>query len=152
PKRSKYFLNMLGHVTLLFLGLVTLNSSSTESTGQGKRCDKESLLTIRTDCQSCAFNFGVNCPNGYTKITTGSVGARDCRYTYQVRAYSVSLPGCRHICKKDYLQPQCCPGHWGPDCMGHFGAADMCPSFFLRKHISDLRSDLGSEAQGHPLP
>ncbi|XP_073940360.1 stabilin-2 [Castor canadensis] len=114
---------MLGHVTLLFLGLVTLNSSSTESTGQGKRCDKESLLTIRTDCQSCAFNFGVNCPNGYTKITTGSVGARDCRYTYQVRAYSVSLPGCRHICKKDYLQPQCCPGHWGPDCMECPGGA-----------------------------
>lgn len=40
------------------------------------------------------------------------------RYTFEVRSYSLSLPGCRHICRKTYLQPQCCPGHWGPDCMG----------------------------------
>lgn len=40
------------------------------------------------------------------------------RYSIEINAYSLSVPGCQHICRKDYLQPQCCPGHWGPDCMG----------------------------------
>ena len=50
------------------------------------------------------------------------------RYTFEVRAYSLFLPGCRHICRRDYLQPQCCPGHWGPDCMGKWPACffDIC--------------------------
>jgi len=48
---------------------------------QGKRCDKKSLLTIRTECQSCSVNFGMKCPDGYTKITNGTPGIRDCRYS-----------------------------------------------------------------------
>ncbi|KAI4576510.1 hypothetical protein MJT46_002345 [Ovis ammon polii x Ovis aries] len=46
---------------------------------QGKRCDKKSLVTIRTECQSCLVTFGIKCPDGYTKITNGTVGIRDCR-------------------------------------------------------------------------
>uniref|UniRef100_A0A8C2NPX9 Stabilin-2 n=1 Tax=Capra hircus TaxID=9925 RepID=A0A8C2NPX9_CAPHI len=83
----------------------------------------KSLITIRTECQSCLVTFGIKCPDGYTKITNGTVGIRDCRYTFEVRAYSLFLPGCRHICRRDYLQPQCCPGHWGPDCMECPGGA-----------------------------
>ncbi|KAI4586528.1 hypothetical protein MJG53_004315 [Ovis ammon polii x Ovis aries] len=45
----------------------------------GKRCDKKSLVTIRTECQSCLVTFGIKCPDGYTKITNGTVGIRDCR-------------------------------------------------------------------------
>ncbi|XP_045021332.1 stabilin-2 isoform X2 [Bubalus bubalis] len=115
---------MLQSVILFFLGLVVQNLCSlSETAEQGKRCDKKSLLTIRTECQSCSVNFGMKCPDGYTKITNGTPGIRDCRYTFEVRAYSLSLPGCRHICRKDYLQPQCCPGHWGPDCMECPGGA-----------------------------
>nr|XP_051701790.1 stabilin-2 isoform X1 [Oryctolagus cuniculus] len=115
---------MLQHFTLVFLGLVVQNFCSlAETTGQAKRCDKKSLLTIRTECQSCRLNAGVKCPDGYRKITNDSEGVRDCRYTFKVRTYSLSLPGCRHICQKDYLQPQCCPGHWGPDCMECPGGA-----------------------------
>ncbi|KAB0406464.1 hypothetical protein E2I00_018467, partial [Balaenoptera physalus] len=44
-----------------------------------KRCDKKSLLTIRTECKSCSLNFGMKCPDGYTKITNGTIGIRDCR-------------------------------------------------------------------------
>ena len=47
---------------------------------QAKRCDKKSLLTIRTECKSCSLNFGMKCPDGYTKITNGTIGIRDCRY------------------------------------------------------------------------
>ncbi|KAF4022591.1 hypothetical protein G4228_014958, partial [Cervus hanglu yarkandensis] len=117
-RRSEYFLTMLQSVILFFLGLVAQNLCSlSETAEQGKRCDKKSLLTIRTECQSCSVSLGMKCPDGFTKITSGIAGIRDCRYTFEVRAYSLSLPGCRHICSKDYLQPQCCPGHWGPDCM-----------------------------------
>nr|XP_036862070.1 stabilin-2 [Manis javanica] len=115
---------MLQNVLLLFLGLVVQNVCSlTEATEQTKRCDKKSLLTIRTECRSCSLSVGMNCPDGYTKITNGTVGVRDCRYTFEVRTLSLALPGCRHICRKDYLQPQCCPGHWGPDCMECPGGA-----------------------------
>uniref|UniRef100_A0A8C5XB62 Stabilin-2 n=1 Tax=Microcebus murinus TaxID=30608 RepID=A0A8C5XB62_MICMU len=115
---------MLQHFIVFFLGLLVQNfCSPAETTGQAKRCDKKSLLTIRTQCRSCSLNFEVKCPDGYTKITNGSVGVRDCRYTFEVRTYSLSLPGCRHICRKEYLQPQCCPGHWGPDCMECPGGA-----------------------------
>ncbi|CAH7321829.1 stabilin-2 [Phodopus roborovskii] len=102
----------------LFLGFLVQNTCSpAEATGQAKRCDKKSFLTIRTECQACSVNFEAKCPDGYVKITNGSVGVRDCRYSIEIRTYSLSVPGCRHICRKDYLQPQCCPGHWGPDCM-----------------------------------
>ncbi|XP_023383218.1 LOW QUALITY PROTEIN: stabilin-2 [Pteropus vampyrus] len=115
---------MLQNLILFFLGLVVQNfCSPPETAEQTKRCDKKSLLIMRTECQSCSLNFGIKCPDGYTKVTNGSMGVRDCRYTFEVRTYSLSLPGCRHICRKTYLQPQCCPGHWGPDCMECPGGA-----------------------------
>ncbi|XP_035959404.2 stabilin-2 [Halichoerus grypus] len=117
---------MLQNLILLLLGLVIHNfCSPPETTDQAKRCDKKSLLTIRTECQSCSLNLGIKCPDGYTKVTNGSVGVRDCRYIFEIRKYSLSLPGCRHICRKDYVQPQCCPGHWGPDCMECPGGASF---------------------------
>ncbi|XP_012590675.1 PREDICTED: stabilin-2 [Condylura cristata] len=115
---------MLQRTLLFFLGLAVQHLSSLpETTEQATRCDKKSLLTIRTECKSCSLNFRIKCPDGYTKITNGSIGVRDCRYTFEVKTYSLSLPGCRHICRKDYLQPQCCPGHWGPDCLECPGGA-----------------------------
>ncbi|XP_035113318.3 stabilin-2 [Callithrix jacchus] len=108
---------MLQYLVIFCLGLVVQNfCCSAETSGQTRRCDQKSLLTIRTECRACFLNFEVNCPDGYTKISNGTVGVRDCRYTFEIRTYSLLLPGCRHICRKDYLQPRCCPGHWGPDC------------------------------------
>lgn len=48
---------------------------------QAKRCDKKAVLIMRTECQPCSLNFGTKCPDGYTKITNGTVGVRDCRYS-----------------------------------------------------------------------
>lgn len=122
--RHKHFLSMLPPLLLLFLGLVVQNTCTpAEVPGQGKRCDKKSLLTIKTECQSCSINFATKCPEGYIKVTNGSIGVRDCRFSFEIRTYTLALPGCRHICRKDYLQPQCCPGHWGPDCMECPGGA-----------------------------
>ncbi|XP_035875396.1 stabilin-2 [Phyllostomus discolor] len=115
---------MLQNLLLLFLGLVVQNfCSPPEITQQTNRCDKKSQLIIRTECQSCLLNSRLNCPEGYTKVVNDSIGVRDCRYSIELRSYSLSIPGCRHICRKDYLQPQCCPGHWGPDCMECPGGA-----------------------------
>ncbi|XP_060233840.1 stabilin-2 isoform X2 [Meriones unguiculatus] len=122
--RLKHFLSMLLPLIPLFLGLVVRSTCTlAEAPGQGKRCDKKSLLTIKTECQSCSISFATKCPDGYIKVTNGSVGVRDCRFPFEIRTYTLALPGCRHICRKDYLQPQCCPGHWGPDCMECPGGA-----------------------------
>ncbi|RMC03028.1 hypothetical protein DUI87_20221 [Hirundo rustica rustica] len=39
------------------------------------------------------------------------------RYYLEIKTYTLSLPGCRHRCVKEFEQPECCQGHWGPDCM-----------------------------------
>ncbi|XP_005374632.1 PREDICTED: stabilin-2 isoform X2 [Chinchilla lanigera] len=116
---------MLQCLVFMFLGLVLQKSCSlTEATEQGKRCDKKSVLTIMTKCEPCWLHSKTTCPDGYKKIINGSVGIRDCRYTFKVDTYSLALSGCRHICRKNYLQPQCCPGYWGPDCMECPGGAE----------------------------
>ncbi|XP_030100815.1 stabilin-2 isoform X1 [Mus musculus] len=122
--RSKLLLGKLLPLILIFLGLLVQNACSpTEAPELTKRCDKKSTLTIKTECQSCSVNIAVKCPDGYIKITNGTVGVRDCRYSLKIQSYVLDIPGCRHICRKDYLQPQCCPGHWGPDCMECPGGA-----------------------------
>ncbi|XP_010629641.1 stabilin-2 isoform X2 [Fukomys damarensis] len=116
--------SMLRRLVIILLGLVSPNSCSlAEATGQGNRCDKKSVLTFRTECQPCTLNFRAKCPDGYTKVTNLTVGVEDCRFTLNLRTHSQSLRGCRHICRKNHLRPECCPGHWGPDCMECPGGA-----------------------------
>lgn len=40
------------------------------------------------------------------------------RYYLEIKTHTLSFPGCRHACMKEFEQPECCQGHWGPDCMG----------------------------------
>nr|BAE37872.1 unnamed protein product [Mus musculus] len=149
--RSKLLLGKLLPLILIFLGLLVQNACSpTEAPELTKRCDKKSTLTIKTECQSCSVNIAVKCPDGYIKITNGTVGVRDCRYSLKIQSYVLDIPGCRHICRKDYLQPQCCPGHWGPDCMGQGQLLTQVHPSILRKHIPNLPYDLVLEADGTP--
>ncbi|OWK58296.1 Stabilin-2 [Lonchura striata] len=39
------------------------------------------------------------------------------RYYLEIKTHTLSFPGCRHRCVKEFEQPECCQGHWGPDCM-----------------------------------
>uniref|UniRef100_A0A8C3XJ35 Stabilin 2 n=1 Tax=Chelydra serpentina TaxID=8475 RepID=A0A8C3XJ35_CHESE len=90
------------------------------------KCAQKMLITTKTECRSCSLNLEIRCPDGYSKITNGS-GIRDCRYYLEIRTYTLSLPGCRHICMKEFQQPECCQGYWGPDCMAcPGGAASPC--------------------------
>uniref|UniRef100_A0A803TJK6 Stabilin 2 n=1 Tax=Anolis carolinensis TaxID=28377 RepID=A0A803TJK6_ANOCA len=109
---------------LFFLSSLIANTfSSMEMAEQGKnRCDEETLVTTKTKCRSCSLNYEIQCPEGYTKITNSS-GVNDCRYHLEIRDFTLTLPGCRHICVRELLQPQCCRGYWGPDCLECPGGA-----------------------------
>ncbi|PIN98019.1 hypothetical protein AB205_0142410, partial [Aquarana catesbeiana] len=84
------------------------------------RCDEKNLLTTKTECMSCTLNAAVNCSEGYLKASHGS-GQRDCRYFLEIRSYSLSLPGCRHLCTKEKFGGTNCEkcaddDTYGPDC------------------------------------
>ncbi|KAK6487901.1 stabilin-2-like [Huso huso] len=96
------------------------------SSRQGNRCDKKTLINAKTVCQSCTISKQVDCLAGYLKKTQG-IGNRDCRYILTMQNFSLSLPGCSHVCAKEFLDPHCCPGYWGSDCMEcPGGAATPC--------------------------
>ncbi|KAF3856731.1 hypothetical protein F7725_017454 [Dissostichus mawsoni] len=53
---------------------------------------------------------------------------------------TVLLGGCRHTCVKGYMQPRCCPQHWGPLCLS-------CPSWSGKTcnyHGTCLDGDVGN--------
>ncbi|XP_069486024.1 stabilin-2 [Ambystoma mexicanum] len=91
-----------------------------------RRCDFKTHITTGTACKSCFVNAKVDCPEGYIKLTNGS-GSRDCKYAFDLKTYSVHLPGCRHICYEEAQVPLCCAGYWGPECQDcPGGAATPC--------------------------
>uniref|UniRef100_A0A663ECU0 Stabilin 2 n=1 Tax=Aquila chrysaetos chrysaetos TaxID=223781 RepID=A0A663ECU0_AQUCH len=91
-----------------------------------KQCDQKLLIRMKTECVPCSLNLETQCPAGYTKITNGT-GIPDCRYYLEIKTHTLSFPGCRHHCMKEFEQPECCQGHWGPDCMAcPGGAASPC--------------------------
>uniref|UniRef100_A0A8C3TSH7 Stabilin 2 n=1 Tax=Catharus ustulatus TaxID=91951 RepID=A0A8C3TSH7_CATUS len=87
-----------------------------------KQCDQKLLIRMKTKCVPCSLNLDTQCPAGYTKITNGT-GTPDCRYYLEIKTHTLSFPGCRHRCVKEFEQPECCQGHWGPDCMACPGGA-----------------------------
>ncbi|XP_053572946.1 stabilin-2 isoform X2 [Bombina bombina] len=109
-------------ISFYFIGICHGKSSNEAK----NRCDQKAIVMSKTPCQSCALNSNVNCSDGFTKTSEGS-GLRDCRYSLDINKISLSLPGCRHTCVKESIQPLCCPGYWGPDCMEcPGGAATPC--------------------------
>uniref|UniRef100_A0A3B5PT61 Stabilin 1 n=1 Tax=Xiphophorus maculatus TaxID=8083 RepID=A0A3B5PT61_XIPMA len=81
------------------------------------RCDVPQRLDVYTACTSCAASVTSSCPRGSSKLSTSN-----CSYLVQIGSRELELPGCHHLCVKNILQPQCCPGHWGPLCLS-------CPSW-----------------------
>ncbi|XP_062347248.1 stabilin-2 isoform X1 [Cinclus cinclus] len=91
-----------------------------------KQCDQKLLIRMKTKCVPCSLNLDTQCPAGYTKITNGT-GTPDCRYYLEIKTHTLTFPGCQHRCVKEFKQPECCQGHWGPDCMAcPGGAASPC--------------------------
>ncbi|CAI5786179.1 stabilin-2 isoform X1 [Podarcis lilfordi] len=115
------------HLAFLFLvsSLITNTITLLKTAEQAKnKCDEKALVTTKTKCRSCSLNYEISCPEGYTKITNSS-GIRDCRYYLEIRSFTLSLPGCRHLCMREFQQSQCCQGYWGPECLECPGGAAL---------------------------
>ncbi|KAE8615136.1 hypothetical protein XENTR_v10008418 [Xenopus tropicalis] len=111
--------------TVVLLCLVGLCKGDSENKAK-RRCDKKTFISSKTLCMSCALNYKTNCTEGAKKITSGS-GLRDCRYFLDLNSYTLSLPGCRHMCLTETVEPLCCQGYWGPDCNDcPGGASSVC--------------------------
>ncbi|KAM6927857.1 stabilin-1 [Xenentodon cancila] len=95
----------------------TPSSCSPSCTAAPGRCDVQKRLDLHTDCTSCAAVITASCPPSFTKTRT-----TNCSYVVQIGSRQLELQGCRHVCVRSFMQPQCCPGHWGPLCL-------PCPSW-----------------------
>ncbi|KAJ6658971.1 hypothetical protein lerEdw1_019608 [Lerista edwardsae] len=119
-------------MVLFLLSTWIVNTSSLMQVMEpGKNiCAEKTLIATKTKCRSCSLNFEIQCPEGYTKVTNNS-GIRDCRYYLEIRTFTLSLSGCRHVCTREYLQPQCCPGYWGPNCLAKSQHLNLSSNFNL---------------------
>ncbi|KAJ8333295.1 hypothetical protein SKAU_G00421910 [Synaphobranchus kaupii] len=102
---------------LLVLTALGLDLSSSASTSAKNRCDKQVTVTTKTACHSCFISAIVDCPSGFKKRNMG-LGASNCKYHVNTaKNMGVSIRGCSNECYKDVLEPHCCPGYWGTDCI-----------------------------------
>ncbi|XP_054473785.1 stabilin-1 [Anoplopoma fimbria] len=118
---------------LMLLLLLCLQTSLQEQTPPPGRCDISQRVDMHTSCTSCAVV--TRCPHGFS-----SVGTANCSYVVEIGGREMVLDGCQHICIKGFMQPQCCPQHWGPLCLS-------CPSWSGKTcnfHGNCLDGDLGN--------
>uniref|UniRef100_A0A8C3ACP1 Stabilin 1 n=1 Tax=Cyclopterus lumpus TaxID=8103 RepID=A0A8C3ACP1_CYCLU len=90
-------------------------------------------VDMHTSCTSCAAVS--SCPHGFSRG-----GTTNCSYVVEIGGREMTLDGCQHICAKGFMQPQCCPGHWGPLCLS-------CPSWSGKTcnfHGTCFDGDLGN--------
>uniref|UniRef100_A0A8C8EX57 Stabilin 2 n=1 Tax=Oncorhynchus tshawytscha TaxID=74940 RepID=A0A8C8EX57_ONCTS len=80
---------------------------------QQNRCDKTTLVMTKTECHSCSISSNVGCPAGFNKKIPGK-GNPDCN---PMASLVLNIKGCSHECYKEVVEPHCCPGYWGPDCI-----------------------------------
>ncbi|KAJ8411408.1 hypothetical protein AAFF_G00174140 [Aldrovandia affinis] len=115
PGRSPHTGALALALTLLW-ALVLLGQNHCSYAAKN-RCDNMVTATTTTSCHSCFISSLVNCPAGFTKRTAGK-GQQNCRYTINTMAnLGLYMKGCSHECYKTVLEPNCCPGYWGTDCI-----------------------------------
>ncbi|XP_019952412.2 stabilin-1 [Paralichthys olivaceus] len=120
---------------LLLLLLLCLQTSLQQPTPPPGRCDISQRLDLHTSCTSCAAATTSSCPHGFSRV-----GTTNCSYVVQIGSFDVELEGCQHICVKRFMQPKCCPQHWGLLCL-------HCPSWSGKTcnfHGTCLDGDLGN--------
>ncbi|XP_035257311.1 stabilin-2 isoform X1 [Anguilla anguilla] len=106
-----------GTLTLLAV-LIALGLEPCSAAPPAKnRCDKVVTVTTQTRCHSCLISALVDCPKGFKKRRPG-IGQPGCKYTVSTaKNMGLSIKGCSHECFKDVLEPLCCPGYWGTECI-----------------------------------
>ncbi|XP_068162494.1 stabilin-2 [Antennarius striatus] len=104
----------------LLVAVVTMMRMS--SAAPQNLCLNATVLRTRVACHSCSISVLMPCPSGY-KQTPWST-AQDCKYTIRTASLTLAIRGCSFECYKEVELRTCCPGFWGPDCMGCPGAPD----------------------------
>ncbi|XP_051746711.1 stabilin-2 isoform X3 [Ctenopharyngodon idella] len=112
----KFILNSIcgGLILLLWTEILWETGATPQN-----RCDQNIQVVTKGKCHSCSITFLVNCPSGYTKKPPGK-STNDCRYEI---TSGLSVAGCSYECYKDTVEPRCCPGYWGNDCIECPGSA-----------------------------
>ncbi|CAL8336057.1 unnamed protein product [Lota lota] len=88
-----------------------------EPPGLGAHCDGLLSETVKGRCGHCFAK--PTCP--YSSADTGedescSLGLKRWHRPNTRLKLLSAFPGCRRICKMEVWKPNCCPGHYGPDC------------------------------------
>uniref|UniRef100_UPI0037E9B06F stabilin-1 n=1 Tax=Semicossyphus pulcher TaxID=241346 RepID=UPI0037E9B06F len=102
---------------LLLVLLLLLCLQTSLQTAPPGRCDIAQRIDVHTSCTSCAAVTTSSCPHGFSNVRT-----TNCSYVVHIGGRDMELPGCQHVCVKSFMQPLCCPQHWGPLCLS-------CPSW-----------------------
>uniref|UniRef100_A0A9J7XAB9 Stabilin 2 n=1 Tax=Cyprinus carpio carpio TaxID=630221 RepID=A0A9J7XAB9_CYPCA len=106
-------------------GLILLLGTDILWMACANRCDQNIQVVTKSKCHSCSLTSLVKCPDDYTKRQPEK-STRDCRYHITM---ALSVKGCSFECYKDTVEPKCCPGYWGNDCIECPGsAATPCSS------------------------
>ncbi|XP_047431437.1 stabilin-2 isoform X2 [Mugil cephalus] len=100
---------------LLLVSLLMMKEVETSDAAQNF-CSNTTVLRTRTSCHSCRISALTPCPSGF-KQTPGS-NAMNCRYEVRTSSMTLNIRGCSFECYKEVELKTCCPGFWGPDCMG----------------------------------
>nr|XP_023690960.1 stabilin-1-like [Paramormyrops kingsleyae] len=77
------------------------------------RCDKNESQILEGSCTRCSHLNETHCPSGSTELTSYR---RDCEYSTSPDFLMLSSGGCAKYCNTTRVQPDCCPGFYGPDC------------------------------------
>ncbi|XP_036956541.1 stabilin-1 isoform X1 [Acanthopagrus latus] len=102
---------------LLLLLLLCLQTSLQQQTAPPGRCDVSQREELHSSCTSLAACAISSCPRGFS-----SVGMTNCSYVVEIGGAEMELEGCQRICARMFMQPRCCPQHWGILCL-------PCPSW-----------------------
>ncbi|XP_035517937.1 stabilin-1 [Morone saxatilis] len=120
---------------LPLLLLLCLQTSLQQQTPPPGRCDILQRIDIHATCTSWAACPSSRCPRGFSSVRTAN-----CTYVVQIGGREVELDGCQHVCVKSFMQPVCCPQHWGPLCL-------PCPSWSGKTcnfHGTCVEGDVGN--------
>uniref|UniRef100_A0A3B3XHS1 Uncharacterized protein n=1 Tax=Poecilia mexicana TaxID=48701 RepID=A0A3B3XHS1_9TELE len=84
-------------------------------------CSNSTVLRTQTACHSCSISMFVPCPTGFRRISL--IGSGLDRYQIQTSSLQLAVSGCSFQCFQQVEVKSCCPGYWGPDCMGQYCSA-----------------------------
>uniref|UniRef100_A0A3B3CL92 EGF-like domain-containing protein n=1 Tax=Oryzias melastigma TaxID=30732 RepID=A0A3B3CL92_ORYME len=84
----------------------------------GNFCSKSTVLRTQTACNSCHMSLFIACPSGYKRTPRSPITS--CRYAIKTSSVVLAVPGCSLECYREVEVQSCCPGFWGPDCMGQY--------------------------------